>query len=1253
MQERLLVSSLNCRGLGNGTKRRTIFQWLKRYNNGIVFLQESHSTLSCENTWRREWGGDIYFCHGTNNSRGVVTLIPKRLDITVNNCVKDESGRLLILDITYAELNMVLVNIYAPRKENKNDQLAFIDTVGNTLSEYIDKNLVLGGDFNVCLEPSIDKSGGNILDKTQYAEKIESLKEEYNIGDIWRIRNPDLKRYTWRSRTRNGYVQTRLDFWLVSNHMMYDIVSTDIKPSIKSDHSLISIMFNITGTNKRGPGFWKFNTSLLKDIEYVTRIKESIQEFKRQYQQEKDKSLVWDTFKCEIRTVTLSYSSYKAKTLRQRESNLQNQIKTLEASLDKSDENIAEYNNVKKEYEDLQVKKAQGIIIRSRASYVENNEKCTKYFLGLEKRNYNTKYIRTLISDNNEIIVNHNDIMQEQQTFFQNLYTAKKHESEHTLENCNILKGLQTLDDIDKLFCENDLTIEEIAKNVKQLPNNKSPGCDGLTIDFYKFFWVDIREMLFECFQYCYKKGILSLEQRRAILSLIPKSNKDLRMLKNCRPLSLLNTDYKILAKTLASRLQNVIGKLINDDQTGCLKGRFIGKNIRTIIDVIDFTNYNQIPGLMVMLDFEKAFDSVSWQYLFKTLECYNFGQKYIRWIKLLYNRPSICVTNNGFSTPFFPISRGIRQGCPISAFLFLLVAETMAESIRASNQIKGIKISENCTLKLTQYADDTTLFLEDELLLKEVFQFLNHFGKCSGLNINKEKTMIMALGTEGDHYKKVCGIKCATEPIKTLGVWISKNNEEVIKLNFREKIEKMKTILNIWRQRALSIKGKVVIINSLALSQLQYISNVLYVPQNIIEEVNSLIFAFLWPKKVHVKKEVTIQDLQNGGLKMPDFVCKVKASKVIWVKRILDNRKYINLVTVVLNLPIDFDKYCSFKNDVAFLPSNIPPFYKQLLKCWYEIYSSEPVSDQEIRSEYLWYNKRILINQQPVFYSSAYKKGVQCVNDLLDSNSNFFNLMSLNRKYDINWNVMTYNSIKAAIPSDWKRKIKDSLKATVVPSVTVKINNVSKDLKCVTCKDIYWEFVSRADVKPTATTKWERLYNDINFEWEHIFYIPYRSARDTKLQSLQYQILHRYYPTKSMLHKWYNNIDENCVLCNETDTIEHYFYSCMESKHFWESFNEWWVDLTTVNIKLSLFDIIFGILNENEDIVIDTLNYLLLLGKWFISNQKKNENECKFKCFLNLLEQRLCVEEIICIEKGTYEQFVRKWQMLYECQYT
>ena len=204
-------------------------------------------------------------------------------------------------------------NVYIPTKDKPNDQECFIKTLFNIISSNQDHNIIVGGDFNICLNPELDKSGGDQEKKSQSAMLIENHCTEYNLTDIWRTLNPELKRFTWRGNTKCGIVQSRLDYWLISVHMTYDIHKVDVKPSIKSDHSIISLSFNIKDTQVRGKHFWKFNKALLKDSVYVEKINDCLEYYKKKYEDVQDKSLAWDSIKCELRSETISYSCFKAK----------------------------------------------------------------------------------------------------------------------------------------------------------------------------------------------------------------------------------------------------------------------------------------------------------------------------------------------------------------------------------------------------------------------------------------------------------------------------------------------------------------------------------------------------------------------------------------------------------------------------------------------------------------------------------------------------------------------------------------------------------------------------------------------------------------------------------------------------------------------------------------------------------------------------------------------------------------------------
>ena len=144
-------------------------------------------------------------------------------------------------------------------------------------------------------------------------------------------------------------------------------------------------------------------------------------------------------------------------------------------------------------------------------------------------------------------------------------------------------------------MCEGLVSENECLNALKEFKNAKSPGSDGFSAEFYRFFWPELGPEMVASFNYGFRTGTLSISQRRGIISLIPKKNKDKTLLENLRPVSLLNTDYKILTKTIAKRLEKVLPKIINSDQTGYVKGRFIGENVRLIQDVMFFTAYTKI----------------------------------------------------------------------------------------------------------------------------------------------------------------------------------------------------------------------------------------------------------------------------------------------------------------------------------------------------------------------------------------------------------------------------------------------------------------------------------------------------------------------------------------------------------------------------------------------------------------------------------------------------------------------------------
>ena len=439
----------------------------------------------------------------------------------------------------------------------------------------------------------------------------------------------------------------------------------------------------------------------------------------------------------------------------------------------------------------------QGAIIRSRATWYELGEKNNKYFLNLEKSNKKKSSVRKIFTRDGKLTNNPKKIMDELESFYADLYDGSSCPSDSAtsmfLDNS---RGFPALADDSRKICEGKLGYSECFSVLGTFPKNKTPGNDGLTIEFYLAFWPLFGRLLVDSLNYAFEFGELSNSQKQAIITLIEKKGKDKRMIRNWRPISLINVDAKIASKTLAKRLEKVLPEIIHSNQNAFVKGRSIFDAIRTIDDLMEYTKEKDLPGILVAIDFEKAFDTLNLNFLIRTLHKFNFGPSFIQWIRTLYKNVKSCVMNNGFTTGPFTLSRGVRQGDPLSPYLFIIALETLTIKIRNDDSIKGFKIGGETT-KLSLFADDMTCFVRDKESYASLFAILESFGSCSGLRVNHEKTEILALGNSILHEKdfnnhKVCEI------IKILGVYFGYDEKQRNDLNFRQTLKSIKKSINM-----------------------------------------------------------------------------------------------------------------------------------------------------------------------------------------------------------------------------------------------------------------------------------------------------------------------------------------------------------------------------------------------------------------------------------------------------------------------
>ena len=1223
------IFSLNVRGIGNSQKRRAIFE-KHRIHADILVLQETHSIEEEEKIWENEWGGKIIFSHGTSAARGVAALMSKSIYSKVRNIYSDSDGRIICFDLC-DEVVVSICAIYAPNE----DKPEFFQNIELLMQERSENKVILG-DFNLTMDVNIDREN-TFNNNNKSRDKVLDMCNEFCLIDIWRSRNLDQREYSWIKKNCFPIKASRLDFALLSGGLDQYVEMVEYISSIKTDHRGIYVVLQLSPF-ERGLGYWKLNCSLLQNQNYVEFINREI-ELTLQSSRDKTPCEKWEKIKERVKKASVKYSRQSANQDKFIIAQLCEVVNDYESRLPLEEQEYKLYEETKMELEEKTLTRIRGVMFRSKAKWYEEGEKGTKYFYALEKAKYNAKTCYKLIDDDGTEFQDPNKILEEQRKYYQKLYNV----DQDVKFNLHNTYGIKVPEEI-KIQQDNQITIQELECAIKAMNNNKTPGADGIPVDFYKVFWTRIKDVFYDMMNENYTEKIMHQTARQGILNLIPKPGKDTRFVKNLRPITLLNTDYKIIEKAIANKMLPALEHIIHRDQRGFMKNRRISVNIRKMLDIIQQTEYDDLEAVILSLDFVKCFDKCSFSILHGSLEFFEFGEIVKQWTKILYSDYKVTIQNNGSFSKEIDILKGVHQGGCCSSLYFLVIAEILALSLRSNQEIEGITVCDIRNL-LNQFADDMDIFsLASEKSLKAIFSELDGFKRQSGFTLNYEKTTLYRIGSlrhSNAQMYSMDQVVWSNTDINVLGVTIT--HDDLLQKNYEGIVDKAKNVLESWTNRGLSLVGKIQVVNALVASLFVYKMMVLpIIPVKVVKCVDCMIRNFIWNGR---KSKIAYSILQNpkkeGGLNLVELTKKDKSLKATWPQILSQEQEYSKLVYGIcrcVELGNNIWRVNLHPKDVRKLKIR-SPFWEDVLKCWCEY---NYYQQQRIENQLLWYNSKIQVKSKPFYWKDAYQKGLLYVHQLFQDRK-FKSDEQVRQEYGLS--LLRYNAVKSAMPKEWKEYFYENHLSVYSPlpphtyDTCLHTQNLSKQIYSFLSED--------AMLLHSKFMKWrqdlDNVYDETLVEFAQQHLDIYKVTNVPKYRSFQYRLLQRGIVTNIQLYKWNISNTQLCSFCGEeVETLVHLFVTCEKVKTLWTKIQEYYGKRFKVtHMDMSSCGIIFNkvVVKKNH-----IMNFVCLISKQFIYRCRCQNEELVFDKLRNQIQYVENIEKYIAIKNGKLRYHERKW---------
>lgn len=897
--EELTIATQNTRGLGQGfigKRKRKEIQHI--YNNttpkvDLLLLQETH--LSEEASLKQAkfiefrggsslWNEASFSAQSGRHTGGTGIILSERLAgvITHHGVLFPSRAQYVVLNLS-ARLQLGIINVYGYSDTGPRAML------WNHLAQapLPDAEWILAGDFNN-IESIQDKQGGS--NKTNIGNReMEAwnrllvrlaVRDAFNIGAF---RRKSTKAFTWtNAHNDDSMVQSRIDRIYVPSLLADVGGTTEILPEIPdiSDHSGMLLHFNNAGPRKaRQPSF---NKGLLKHPESKAALLAAWRESMDNPAYESwNAKVVVANHALQIKYDELTRTQkkrWKATYLEQFE-----EIIEAEDVLQRnwgSKEARDRLSDAQAKLHEVRQQKFQFKESATLSKWTRVGDRCTKELFEHYAGHRRPVTINQLL-EGDKLLDTQAELERHILAFYESLYSLDEQVENNTAARLDCLQFLEkkvTAEHNEELL--KPLTQEEVAEAVKQLPAGKSPGIDTIPAEFYQEAWEEISFDIFNFVSESICQEGIAEELNVSKIALLPKSDDRLRV-QNYRPISLLNTLYKVVAKVYANRMKPLLHHWILPSQTRFVPNICILDNVFLAFEAIEWTIENQQNLSMLLLDFEKAYDRVNWTFLTQTMEAMGFNHKWVKQVMSLNINASAAVVVNGAQSKTFRLQRSVRQGCPLAPYLFLLTVDVLGQMLQHPDcGVQGLRLPDNTTITNQMFADDTLLFLDGTKdNLDRTLTVIERFGAASGAKLNLHKSVAIWLApTERTwQWGESAGLKWLRpgEVTRYLGFPFG------YRIPQQEKdgrmLSQLRKHLFKWSNQKLSLVGRIMIANQVVLSSIWYLASCTDLSGKALKLARALVRNYMWSgrneshTRARVKWDMAVLPIVRGGIKILD----------------------------------------------------------------------------------------------------------------------------------------------------------------------------------------------------------------------------------------------------------------------------------------------------------------------------------------------------------------------------------------------